>query len=231
MQEKNAVTNEYLKDPEHFADIVNGFVFDGEQLIQSEDVQEKDPVITQIDSNGKKTNSKQVIIDVVQKVCRGMMVTIIHLQNQTDIHYAMPVRVMNEEAAYYHREWRRAASRHEQAKDVSGAEYISGFAKGEKLISAITIVVYWGKKPWDGPIRLKDMLDVENYPAKLQKLIVDYPIHLLEVRKFEDLDNFKTDLKYVFGFLQRDEDKAELEKYVEKIKKYLKNCRKVHITS
>jgi len=162
-----------------------------------------------------KVKSKTVTLDVVKKVIDGVRVTMIFLQNQTDIHYAMPVRVMNEEAAYYYREWRRAADRHQKEEDLQDAEYISGFAKGEKLISTITIIVYWGRDVWDGPRRLKEMLDVKDYPLELQRFIVDYPIHILEVRNYEHLADFKTDIKYVFGFLQKDTDEKELADYVE----------------
>ena len=90
MQKKDAVTNEYLNDPEHFADLVNGYVFEGEQVIDSADVREKASVITRMDSpepvQKKKAQAKRVIIDVIQTVCKGMMVTVIHLENQSDIH-------------------------------------------------------------------------------------------------------------------------------------------------
>lgn len=143
-----------------------------------------------------------------------MQVSIVCLQNQSDVHYAMPVRVMNEEAARYHEEWMALS---EQCKDKakSGAEYISGFTKKDKLTPVITIVVYWGKEPWDGPRHLKEILKLEKCPLELQKFIVDYPIHLLEVRQYADSEAFMTDIKYVFGFLQRDKNKEELSAYVE----------------
>lgn len=39
-------------------------------------------------------------------------------------------------------------------------------------------------------------------------------LHILEVRKFPDYEKFRTDLQWVFGFLQRDQNDEELEKYV-----------------
>ena len=216
MQEKDAVTNEYFKSAERVADIMNVFIFEGQPVIAAEDVQDQGESISKIIQENGALKANTVILDVVKKVCKGILVTMIHLQNQTDIHYAMPVRVMNEEAAYYYREWKRSADHHKRSRDLKGAEYTSGFAKGEKLTSASTIVVYWGQKAWDGPKRLKDMLNVDDYPLELQRFIVDYPIHLLEVRQFENLGDFKTDIKYVFGFLQRDRDKEALAEYVQK---------------
>lgn len=44
----------------------------------------------------------------------------------------------------------------------------------------------------------------------------DYSINLIEVRNFSDVEKFTTDLREVFGFLQNDGNKQQLEKYVEK---------------
>lgn len=91
---------------------------------------------------------------------------------------------------------------------------LSGFSKRDRLIPTITIVVYFGKEPWDGPVSLKEMMDMEGLPLELQELVEDYHIHLLEVRKVGELEYFRTDLKYVFGFLQNEHSKATLKDYV-----------------
>ena len=45
MQEKDAVTIEYFEEPVRFADLVNGFVFHGEQVVSPEDITELNRVI------------------------------------------------------------------------------------------------------------------------------------------------------------------------------------------
>ena len=77
------------------------------------------------------------------------------------------------------------------------------------------LVVYWGKEEWNGPRNLRDMIDMEGYPEEVREMITDYPLHLVEVRKKGVGENFKSDLREVFGFLQRAEDKEKLRKYVE----------------
>lgn len=59
------------------------------------------------------------------------------------------------------------------------------------------------------------MIDLEEYPQEIRELITDYPIHLIEVRRYEEYENFRTDLREVFGFLQRAEDKEKLSEYLE----------------
>ena len=45
MQEQNAVSMEYFKDPARFADLVNSVVFSGEEIVSPGDVKELDPVL------------------------------------------------------------------------------------------------------------------------------------------------------------------------------------------
>ena len=59
------------------------------------------------------------------------------------------------------------------------------------------------------------MIDFGDYPEELRELIIDYPLHLIEVRQYERTSEFKTDLKYVFGFLQHDHDIDALKHYLE----------------
>lgn len=224
MQEKNAVSMEYFENPLRFADLINGYVFQGRQVVKEEDVRELMPVTARFHrkentATGKRTENGNVHAqiftpDLIKAVFHDIQMLVILLENQSDVHYAMPVRIMNEEGSYYHKQWRERAYRHRQDKDLRGAEYLSGFGKGERLLPVITLVVYWGKQAWDGPKCLKEMLDMEKYPPEIRHLIADYPLHLLEVRKFEQLENFETDIKYVFGFLQRENDKQGLSDYV-----------------
>lgn len=103
------------------------------------------------------------------------------MENQNDIHHAMPVRVMSGDSANYHNQWRRIQKAHRDNKELCGAEYLSGFSKTDRLTPVSTIFVYWGDKPWDGPRCLKDILDLEGIPSDFQKLIADYPLNLIKV--------------------------------------------------
>lgn len=214
MQEKDVVSIEYLEDVARIADLVNGYVYKGKRVFQPEDVSEVSRSAARIGKKGDKVCAQVITADVVRRLTQGIQVVIIALENQSHIHYAMPVRVMNVESANYHIQWRRIANRHRQKKDIEGAEFLSGFARKDRLTPTVTIVVYLGREPWDGPRTLKDMMDLESYPDDMKEMIADYPIHLLEVRKYENLEHFHTDLQQVFGFLQRESDKQLLADYV-----------------
>ena len=78
-----------------------------------------------------------------------MHVMLVAIEEQSDVHYAMPLRVMNADCAMYDRQWREIRKEHAEKKDVAGAEYLSGFSKNDRLVPVITIVVYLGKDEWD----------------------------------------------------------------------------------
>lgn len=217
MQKQDVMAIHYFESPARFADLINGYVYHGEKRIHPEDVREVNRSVARIaarDKRGKEIQTQVITADVVREVSCNMRVAIVALESQTDIHYAMPIRVMNLESAYYHKQWGAARKRHREDKDLSGAEFLSGYAKEDKLIPVITIVVYWGQEPWDGPICLKEMMKLEEYPKELGDLIADYPIHLIEVRKYKRIEEFHTDIQHVFGFLQRESNKEELSAYL-----------------
>ncbi len=204
-------TNTFMGEPARIADLLNGFVYRGEERVKAEEVHELRNVLHR-QENGDSVQT--VMADVVTEVGKDMHTLIVVLENQTDIHYAMPVRMMNLEAMGYHRQWRKAAGAHAKNKDLEGAEYLSGFAKEEKLKPMLPIVLYFGKEVWDGPKNLKDMIDLDGYPREICALLTDYSLHLIEVRRYEEYENFHTDLREVFGFLQRAEDKEKLREYL-----------------
>ena len=236
MGKEDVVTNEYMSSPARVADLLNGFVYHGEERVRPNEVRDLRNVLSRwelqnshsrcsdkVAGAGKADNVQTVTADVVLEVGAGMQAMIVVLEDQTDIHYAMPVRIMNLEAMGYHKQWRQAAKKHRKRKDLSGAEYLSGFAKGETMKPFLPIVLYFGKEEWNGPRCLKDMINMEAYPQEIQELITDYPLHLIEVRKYEEYEEFRTDLRYVFGFLRNAENKTELGKYVDENKDAFQN--------
>ena len=55
---------------------------------------------------------------------------------------------------------------HREQKDLTGDEFVSGFARNDKLQPFITLVLYYGTKEWDAPKCLKDMLDLSEFPQE-----------------------------------------------------------------
>lgn len=102
------------------------------------------------------------------------------------------------------------------------AEYISGFAKDDLLKAMLTIVIYYGEEPWTGPTCLKDILDLESIPQELREKIVDYPIYIVDARRFEESEKLKTDARIMFGILQREKDWNTMSAYIDENKEVVK---------
>lgn len=215
MQEKDIISMEYFEDPARFADLLNGFLFQGEQVIQPEDVMEADRSVSgRVQTEGKE-KPYQLFRDIFRRVQCRMHVLLVAIENQSGVHYAMPVRVLNAEGAAYAGQVKTKEKFHREKKDLTGDEFVSGFAREDKLQPFVTLVLYYGAKEWDGPRRLKEMLDLSGFPAVLAPMVQDYSINLLEIRKYPHLERFQTDIRYVFGFLQNAEEKEKLASYMD----------------
>ena len=150
MGREDVVSNEYLGSPERVADLLNGYVYHGEGRISAGEVKELRNVFNRVkcdvedgaESHGAEHGAKQrvrrggrssgrrssgvqtVTADIVREVGEDVKAMIVAIEDQTAIHYAMPVRMMNLEAVGYHTQWRQAAGAHKARKDLAGAEYV-----------------------------------------------------------------------------------------------------------
>lgn len=215
MQEKDVISMEYFENPARFADLLNGFLFGGEQVIQPENVVEADRSVSGRVHTAGKAVAYQLFRDIFRRINCRMHVLLVAIENQSGIHYAMPVRVLNAEGAAYAGQVKTKERFHREQKDLTGDEFVSGFAREDKLQPFVTLVLYYGAKEWDGPRRLKEMMDLSGFPEELAPMVQDYSINLLEIRKYPYLERFQTDIRYVFGFLQKAEEKEKLASYIE----------------
>ncbi len=70
----------------------------------------------------------------------------------------------------------------------------------------ITIVVYFGTEPWDGPRRLSDMIELTD--ERFRKFVQDYKMILIDPHHMaeEDFEKFSTDLGMTFHILKNASD-------------------------
>ncbi|MBQ7795572.1 MAG: Rpn family recombination-promoting nuclease/putative transposase, partial [Lachnospiraceae bacterium] len=138
------------------------------------------------------------------------------IANQANVHYAMPIRIMSEDVKEYDKQLRKIQKRHKDSKDLkTESEFLGNFSAEDKVPAVISIVVYYGKEPWDGARDLYEILDFTNIPEEMRLFINHYPIHVLEVRRFENTEWFQTDLREVFEVIQHAENKKMLKDFVE----------------
>ena len=58
------------------------------------------------------------------------------------------------------------------------------------------------------------MLDFSEIPEVIRDIIANYPIHVIDARRFEDSEQLETEARFFFGMLQRDEDADSWQEYV-----------------
>ena len=207
MGQKDISLVRYFEDRERYADLINGFVFKGKQVVGERDVLEMDSRVTGVFGKLRNRRMVQRYPDFVRKIVFGVNFAIVGLENQDKVHYGMPVRIMMEDAAGYDKQLRQIRRRHRRKRDLRGDEFLSGFARWDKVHPVVTICIYYGKKRYDGPKELCQMIEYGDLPQNLKEIINNYRIQVLEVRNFENIDCFQTDLREVFGFIQRSGDK------------------------
>lgn len=137
------------------------------------------------------------------------------IENQTDIHYAMPVRNMIYDALQYGKQVSETTARHKKEKDWENTqEYLSGFRKTDKLLPVITLVLYFGTTPWDGPESLHEMLTIPD--PRLVPYIQNYKIHLIDPNRLieKDLEKFQSSLREVLGCIKYSSDKEKYATYI-----------------
>ena len=225
MSEKDTVAKDFLSDNRRFADLCNYYLFDGHQVIQPESLQEQDTteLISALDTAEKTFGIADKALNVqkwrgilkrtVIKRSSDHIYVVIGVENQTDIHYAMPVRNMLYDALNYSGQVSEAARQHRQNRDYSNsAEFLSGFTQTDKLTPVITIAVYWGDDIWDAPRSLHDMLKTDD--AKILNFVSDYKLQLIAPNEITDFNKFKTNLGIVLETIKFSSDEAAMDKLI-----------------
>ena len=152
MGQKDISLARYFEDDSRYADLINGFIFGGKQVVSGNDIQDLDSRVTGLMSKIKKGFKVQKYRDSVRKVVLGLGFAIIGLENQDRIHYAMPIRIMLEDAAGYDKQMRQIQKHHRNKKDLQKEEFLSGFTIHDKVYPVITICIYYGDKPYNGTL-------------------------------------------------------------------------------
>jgi len=219
MGAKDAKGREFLYNNERFADLFNYYLFDGRQVIRPEDLEERDTTeVLSLYGRNKKEIQKQKWRDLLKhaiiKATKTTVFVLLGIENQGEIHYAMPVKNMIYDGESYGMQVRAAAARHKEDKDYgSGAEFLSGFHKEDKLMPVVTLTVYWGADEWDAPRSLHEMLAVSD--SHILKYVDDYHLHLIVPNERTDFEKFRTSLREVLEIIKASDDRKKMKEVLD----------------
>ena len=192
----DTILKNFWRDNHHFADLFNAVLFDGEQVLNPDDLSEADTDVSSLIKFNGHVETVQKVLDVVKKTAYGIDFVIWGLENQAKIHYAMPLRHMVGDAFSYMKEYQEIAAKNRRDRNfASSDEFLSNMKKTDRLHPVISLCVYYGEDSWDGPFCLVDMLEV---PEKIKPLVADYKMNLLQLRTSETLQFHNQDVNTVF---------------------------------
>ena len=215
---------EYFSNNRIFADIFNYFIYDGNEVLQAEDLESRDTDLVSIPYGSDGADEvmerfRDVMKLAVVKRCGDVAFVLLGIEEQSSIHYAMPVKCMISDAMNYAKQVKESSDSHRKEKDkMSGAEYLSGFTREDRLIPVITLTVYLGSEPWDAPTSLSEMLQDLPGGQELLPFINDYHINLLAPTHISEgeIRKFRTDFGKLLGCLRYMNDKAKVKEYLAK---------------
>ena len=201
---KDAVWKKYFSDNHRYADIINGIGCKGKQLVKAADLCDADS------RTGKKKDR-----DLLRRTAFGMNFALIGVENQETIDYSLPLRTMIYDTEEYEKQAAKIRKTvREEEKHLSAGEYLYGFKKDNRLKPVITFILYSGTEEWNGSRSLHEMIDFTGIPEYLKEMTPDYKINVIEIRKLENTECFKTDVRQVFDFIRCSEDDVALNELV-----------------
>ena len=220
MGQKDSSTKKLMQKNEIFADAFNLLVYNGKKVIKPETLQSLDTTSLAIPFNGKESKAVQKYRDVLKKLVvkstSDTAYAILGIENQSDIHLAMPVRNMLYDAIQYTNQVEELAQTNKNKKEI---EFLSGLKSDSKLIPVVTLTVYFGAKPWSGPKSLKEMIAVHD--KSLAKYVQDYKIYLISPQLSDKkLDKLSSNLREVMKAIKHSGNKAKLNKLISSNKRY-----------
>ena len=213
MGQKNNVMLEYLKDSRRFADVFNGYFGGGEQIIDAvylRDVSDKlNGSLAKNPKTGDRSREIERIRDIKKIYRDGPILQLLCLEDQDYVDYTAAVRTLTMDALEYSQQLDLLKKKHKAENDLKiGDEIECGISRKDRLHPVITLWWYHGSSEYDGPICLKDSLELNG--AIPDMYISDYRMNVLTSTADYDDSRFHTEFRELYRTLARKNDKIAL---------------------
>lgn len=100
MREKDVTAKEYLENENRIADLINVAYHGGQQVVRPEHVHTRKCRSVIKKRKNSKRESNEITKDIASRIDIQMKTVNISIEVQTEVHYAMPLRVLGGEYAY-----------------------------------------------------------------------------------------------------------------------------------
>ena len=222
MGKLDTVSKRYFGRHDTFADAFNYLLFDGKQVIKPNELSELDSNQVAVlfkDKDIQEIQKQRDLLKLWSAMTDGDTIFVLFgAEIQGSVHYAMPIKTGLYDFITYDDQLSYIAARNWQrhkAKEIElhGGEYLYGFRKEDKVKLVITATIYIGSEPWDGPMRLSDI--VSDKAKQLMTDLDDYRIRLISAMDLpeDDFSKFATELGDVMRFVKH--QKEDVDKLIE----------------
>lgn len=228
MGKQNLLVNRMLERKENFADFINGVIYGGRQVLRADMLESLSCHSGVIyEENGKKRVLER-------EADMGTYSLVLTNELQDKVHYAMPVRVMLEDALEYVKQVQDLEKKHKEAGEkLTGDAFLSGIMREDRLTPVITTVLYCGPG-WDGCKSIYEMLDINEEKIgnirpgeSLWEFLQNYRINLVDVRTMKDMQVFQGCLQHIFNMVKYNSDKKKFYKYINDHRKEIQQMDRV----
>lgn len=200
-QSKDKVLKVLFSINENFASIFNNSLFNGKEIINPNSLVDNNIESIFKDNGEYKNRNRDLLKTATYKSDGKVGYLLLGIENQTTIDINMPFRVMQYNANSYINQTNIAIKRK------------NGKIKMNKIYPVITLVIYYGRKKWTGPIDLYSRLDIDD---SLKEYVSNYKINVISPLSLsdEEIDKYTKDLKQVFKVIKYSDNKDKLEKII-----------------
>ena len=192
-----------------FADIVNTLLFDGNERVKEDSLEDSKINSAYKAEDGKLHEQERDVSKYWKEGNTNLLV--VGIENQTKAEKLMPARIIGYDGASYRSQLLKSTGR----------------LPKKKLTPVVTIVLYFGLTRWNQPKNLKGILDI---PTGLEDFVSDYKINVFEIAFLpeEKVNKFKSDFRLVAKYFTNirknpyylPEDENEI-KHVDAVLKFL----------
>ena len=187
MREKDLTEKILEQYNDVFADIVNGVIFGGKDVVKEEDLND-----TTLESSyrslgdGKIHGLERDVAKIWEK--GNTRIALYGLENQTKVDKYMPLRVFGYEGASY--------------RDMLNK-------KEKEIYPIVSIILYFGEENWNAPNSLKEVLKERGFPTELEPYINDCKINIVQISSLKEaeINKFHNDFKAVATLLSKEYNK------------------------
>ncbi len=204
----------YMKEPERFTELINVAVFNGKRVLKPEMLESDDGrYVTMKKSRKGKLHSSNRFRDIKKRTKDGVFFALTAIENQEAVDYTMPWRMMQYDQMEYEEQMRQIRKQKEVellAQGIEPNKWNVLIGENDKLYPTYSVCFYHGTELWNGPRRLRDMMNFSEAGCDWVEHFQDYGMNLFCANEVTDYSMFQTGLKQLLQVIPYRKNKKKL---------------------